>query len=78
MGDTAICIHPEDERFTHLHGKRARVPMTDQEVPIILDEYVDREFERLLEGHPGARRQRLRSGQKHNLESINIFHLTAR
>jgi valyl-tRNA synthetase len=44
MGDTAICIHPEDERFTHLHGKHAVVPMSDREIPIILDDYVDREF----------------------------------
>ncbi|MEC8634803.1 MAG: class I tRNA ligase family protein, partial [Bacteroidota bacterium] len=75
MGDTAICIHPEDERFTHLHGKRARVPMTDREVPIILDEYVDREFGTgCLKVTPAHDVNDYDLGQKHNLESINIFH----
>ena len=44
LGDTAVCINPKDERFTHLHGKTAVVPLVDREVPIILDEYVDIEF----------------------------------
>lgn len=44
LGDTAIAIHPEDERYTHLHGKKAIVPLVNRPVPIILDEYVDREF----------------------------------
>ena len=75
MGDTAICIHPEDERFTHLHGKRARVPMTDREVPIILDDYVDREFGTgCLKVTPAHDVNDYDLGQKHNLESINIFH----
>ncbi len=44
LGDTAIAIHPEDERYTHLHGARAIVPLVGRSIPIILDTYVDREF----------------------------------
>ena len=44
LGDTAVCIHPEDERFKHLHGKKVLIPLVNREVPIILDEYVDMEF----------------------------------
>jgi len=74
MGDTAICVHPEDERFTHLHGKRARVPMTDREVPIILDEYVDREFGTgCLKVTPAHDVNDYDLGQKHGLDSIDIF-----
>jgi len=75
MGDTAICIHPEDERFTHLHGKRARVPLTEREVPIILDDYVDREFGTgCLKVTPAHDVNDYDLGQKHTLESIDIFH----
>lgn len=74
MGDTAICVHPEDERFKHLHGKRARVPMTDREVPIILDEYVDREFGTgCLKVTPAHDVNDYDLGQKHGLDSIDIF-----
>ncbi|MDA7743748.1 valine--tRNA ligase [Flavobacteriales bacterium] len=74
MGDTAICIHPEDERFIHLHGRRARVPMTDRDVPIILDDYVDREFGTgCLKVTPAHDVNDYDLGQKHDLESINIF-----
>ncbi len=44
LGDTAICIHPKDERYKHLKDKKAIVPIVNREVPIIMDEYVDREF----------------------------------
>ena len=44
LGDTAVCINPNDERFKYLHGKKAIVPLVDREVPIILDDYVDMEF----------------------------------
>ncbi len=74
MGDTAICIHPEDERFTHLHGKHAVVPMSDREIPIILDDYVDREFGTgCLKVTPAHDVNDYDLGQKHDLESINIF-----
>ncbi len=44
LGDTAICVHPEDERYTAFHGKNALVPLINRPIPIIVDEYVDREF----------------------------------
>ena len=44
MGDTAVAVHPEDKRFTHLHGKKVVVPIVNREVPIITDSYVDIEF----------------------------------
>jgi valyl-tRNA synthetase len=44
LGDTAICVHPEDERYSHLVGKNVFVPLVNRAIPIIADEYVDREF----------------------------------
>jgi valyl-tRNA synthetase len=44
LGDTAICVHPDDERYQHLKGKMAIVPLIDRKIPIIFDEYIDIEF----------------------------------
>ena len=44
LGDTAICINPNDERFSHLKGKKAIVPICNRVIPIIEDDYVDVEF----------------------------------
>ena len=44
LGDTAVCVHPEDERFTHFIGKRVVVPIANRLIPVIADEYVDKEF----------------------------------
>lgn len=44
LGDAAVAVHPEDERYTHLIGKMLKLPLTDREIPVIADEYVDREF----------------------------------
>lgn len=44
MGDTAVCVHPEDERYAHLKGKRVIVPVVNRVVPLIFDDYIDREF----------------------------------
>jgi valyl-tRNA synthetase len=44
LGDTAVCVHPEDERYKHLKGKQVIIPIANREVPIIFDEYVDPEF----------------------------------
>ena len=74
LGDTAICIHPEDERFKHLHGKKAIVPMVNREIPIILDDYVDMEFGTgCLKVTPAHDTNDYDLGQKHNLETINIL-----
>ena len=44
LGDTAVMVHPEDERYAHLIGKSVRLPLSEREIPIIADAYVDREF----------------------------------
>ena len=74
LADTAICIHPEDERYTHLHGKRAIVPVAGRSIPIILDEYVDREFGTgCLKVTPAHDPNDHELGQKHNLEIIDML-----
>ncbi len=44
LGDTAVAVHPEDERYSHIHGKMAILPLVNRKIPVIVDEYVDREF----------------------------------
>src|SRR6476619_6916413 len=44
LGDTALAVHPEDERYRHLIGKSVRLPLADRDIPIVGDDYVDREF----------------------------------
>ena len=44
MGDAAVCVNPDDERYTHLKGKKVIVPLINREVPVIFDEYVDKDF----------------------------------
>ena len=74
LGDTAVCVHPEDERFMRFHGKRVLVPLIDRAVPIIVDEYVDREFGTgALKITPAHDINDYELGLKHNLESIDIF-----
>lgn len=74
LGDTAICINPNDERFKHLHGKRAIVPMVNRSIPIILDEYVDMEFGTgCLKVTPAHDENDYNLGKKHNLETIDIL-----
>jgi valyl-tRNA synthetase len=74
LADTAICIHPEDERYTHLHGKRAIVPVAGRSIPIILDEYVDREFGTgCLKVTPAHDPNDHELGQKHGLEVIDML-----
>ncbi len=74
LGDTAICIHPEDERYQHLKGKQAIVPICNRFIPIIFDEYVDREFGTgCLKVTPAHDVNDKTLGEKHNLEIIDIF-----
>ncbi|AZJ35500.1 valine--tRNA ligase [Tenacibaculum singaporense] len=74
LGDTAICINPNDERFTHLKGKKAIVPLCNREIPIIEDEYVDVEFGTgCLKVTPAHDENDKTLGDKHNLEVIDIF-----
>lgn len=74
LGDTAVCVHPEDERFRKYHGKKVLVPLVNRPVPVIVDEYVDREFGTgALKITPAHDINDYELGIKHNLESIDIF-----
>ncbi len=74
LGDTAICVHPDDERFRHLHGRKVLVPLINREIPVIADEYVDREFGTgALKITPAHDVNDYMLGNKYNLESIDIF-----
>jgi valyl-tRNA synthetase len=74
FGDTAICINPNDERFTHLKGKKAIVPLCGRVIPIIEDEYVDLEFGTgCLKVTPAHDENDKNLGDKHQLEVIDIF-----
>ncbi len=78
LGDTAICINPNDERFKHLMGKKAIVPICGRIVPIIEDEYVDMEFGTgCLKITPAHDINDKALGEKHNLETIDIFNADA-
>src|SRR5690554_2793925 len=74
LGDTAICVHPEDPRFKHLIGQKAIIPIVGREVPIIADDYVDMEFGTgALKVTPAHDKNDHELGQKHQLEVIDIF-----
>ncbi len=74
FGDTAICINPNDDRFRHLKGKKAIVPLCNRVIPIIEDEYVDIEFGTgCLKVTPAHDENDKVLGDKHNLEVIDIF-----
>ncbi|WP_010133889.1 valine--tRNA ligase [Ochrovirga pacifica] len=74
LGDTAICINPDDERYTHLKGKKAIVPIANRAIPIIEDAYVDMEFGTgCLKITPAHDPNDKELGEKHNLEVIDIF-----
>jgi valyl-tRNA synthetase len=74
LGDTAVCVHPEDERYKHLHGKYVLVPVLNRRVPLIQDEYVDREFGTgALKITPAHDENDSAIGLRHNLETIDIF-----
>ncbi|MGB0453518.1 MAG: valine--tRNA ligase [Bacteriovoracaceae bacterium] len=74
LGDTAICVHPEDDRYQKYIGKKAIVPFVNREVEILADEYVDRELGTgCLKVTPGHDFNDFAIGQRHNLEIINII-----
>lgn len=74
LGDSAICINPNDERFKHLHGKQAIVPIANRTIPIIQDEYVDMEFGTgCLKVTPAHDVNDYDLGKKYDLETIDIL-----
>jgi valyl-tRNA synthetase len=77
LGDTAVAIHPEDERYLHLHGRKLRLPLMGREIPIILDEWVSSDFGTgAVKVTPAHDPNDFALGQRHNLPSINVMDLT--
>ena len=74
LGDVAVAVHPEDERYTHLHGKKLRLPLMNREIPIILDEWVSREFGTgAVKVTPAHDPNDFALGERHHLPSINVM-----
>ncbi len=74
LGDTAICVHPDDERYKKIHGKTVIVPIVNREVPIIVDDYIDLEFGTgALKVTPAHDENDYMLGQKYNLDIVDIF-----
>jgi valyl-tRNA synthetase len=74
MGDSAVCVNPTDERYTHLKGKNVIVPVVNRVVPIIFDEYVDKEFGTgTLKVTPAHDINDFNLGQKHKLQTIDVL-----
>jgi valyl-tRNA synthetase len=79
LGDTAVAVHPEDERYTALIGKNIRLPITDRVVPLIADPFVDREFGTgALKITPGHDFNDFEIGERFGLDKISIFDADAR
>ncbi len=74
MGDTAICVNPHDERYAHLHGTYVFVPLINRRVPVIFDEYIDKDFGTgVLKVTPAHDINDYNIGLKHNLDVINTL-----
>ncbi len=74
LGDTAVAVNPEDERYKDLVGKMLKLPLTDREIPVIADEYVDKEFGTgCVKITPAHDPNDFEVGRRHNLEEINIL-----
>ena len=74
LGDTAVAVHPDDERYKAIVGKKLKLPLTDRVIPIIADTYVDREFGTgMVKITPAHDPNDWEVGKRHNLEVINIL-----
>src|SRR5271154_1599466 len=74
LGDTAVAVHPDDERYQHLVGKKALLPLMDREIPIIADTYVDREFGTgVVKITPAHDPNDFEVGKRHNLPEIDVM-----
>ncbi|MFZ2267233.1 MAG: valine--tRNA ligase [Azonexus sp.] len=79
LGDTAVMVHPEDERYKHMIGKLVKLPLTDREIPIIADSYVDLEFGTgCVKVTPAHDFNDYAVGQRHGLPMISILTLDAK
>ncbi len=74
LGDSAVAVHPEDERYAHLHGKKLRLPLMNREIPLITDEWVSREFGTgAVKVTPAHDPNDFALGERHHLPSINVM-----
>jgi valyl-tRNA synthetase len=79
LGDVAVMVHPEDERYKHLIGKNVKLPLCDREIPIIADDYVDKEFGTgVVKVTPAHDFNDYAVGQRHGLEPISILDLSGK
>ncbi|TCK43060.1 valyl-tRNA synthetase [Paraburkholderia sp. BL8N3] len=79
LGDVAVMVHPEDERYAHLIGKTVTLPLCDREIPVIADDYVDREFGTgVVKVTPAHDFNDYQVGQRHKLPQIEILTLDAK
>ena len=79
LGDTAVAVHPEDERYAHLIGKQVRLPVAERSIPVIADDYVDREFGTgVVKITPAHDFNDWQVGQRHGLVAISVFTLDAK
>lgn len=78
LGDTAVMVHPEDERYAHLIGRTVKLPLTEREIPVIADDYVDREFGTgVVKVTPAHDFNDYQVGLRHDLPLINLLTPTA-
>ncbi len=74
LGDTAVAVHPDDERYAHLIGKQIKLPLTDRTIPVVADTHVDPEFGTgAVKVTPAHDPNDFAIGQRHNLESIEVL-----
>ncbi|MDP2109593.1 MAG: valine--tRNA ligase [Thiobacillus sp.] len=79
LGDSAVAVHPEDERYKHLIGKQVRLPIAERSIPIIADDYVDREFGTgVVKITPAHDFNDWQVGQRHQLVAISVLTLDAK
>ena len=79
LGDTAVMVHPEDDRYKHLIGKSVTLPLCDREIPVIADDYVDREFGTgVVKVTPAHDTNDYAVGQRHKLPVIGVLTLDAK
>ena len=78
LGDTAVAIHPEDQRYLRFHGKKLRLPLVGREIPIVLDAWVSRDFGTgAVKVTPAHDPNDFALGQRHGLPNINVMDETA-
>ncbi len=78
LGDVAVAVHPDDERYAHLHGKRLRLPLTGREIPVVADSWVSREFGTgAVKVTPAHDPNDFALGQRQGLPSISVMDETA-